>query len=239
MPGNILKNRFLAKRQCVCFKKGTKIMSDTLLDFVKDCYKAGKSHSEIRAVLLETGWAIEQVDDALSRYVNRSFPVAIPKPIVFASPRLVFLNIFYFLVLYLSIYDVVAILFTFLDYYLPDGLGRRAGIFYSSSSIGEAMRIYLATIICCVPLVWWSSRIISKAMEETKQRIPRIRLKLIYLTMFIGACVMLSNAICFIYYFLSGELGLRFIIKVAILSALTLGLFTFYRLEIVQTEIKA
>lgn len=214
-------------------------MSDTLIDFVKDCYKAGKSHNEIKAVLLETGWSTEQVDDVLGRFVDRSFPIAIPRPIVFASPRLVFLNIFYFLVLYLSIYNVVATLFTFLDQYLPDGLGRRAGAFYSSRSIGEAIRTYLATIICCVPLVWWSSRIISKAMEETKQRIPRIRLKLIYLTMFIGACVMLGNAICFIYYFLSGELGLRFMIKVAILSTLTLGLFTFYRVEIKQTETKA
>jgi len=214
-------------------------MSDTLIDFVKDCYKAGKSHNEIKAVLLETGWSTEQVDDVLGRFVDCSFPIAIPRPIVFASPRLVFLNIFYFLVLYLSIYNVVATLFTFLDKYLPDGLGRMAGAFYSSRSIGEAIRSYLARIICCVPLVWWSSRIISKAMEETKQRIPRIRLKLIYLTMFIGACVMLGNAICFIYYFLSGELGLRFMIKVAILSTLTLGLFTFYRVEIKQTETKA
>jgi len=214
-------------------------MSETLIDFVTDCYKAGKSHNEIRVVLSEAGWSTDQVDDVLGRFVDRSFPVAIPRPIVFASPRLVFLNIFYFLVLYLSIFNVVATLFTFLDQYLPDGLGRMAGAFYSSRSIGEAIRTYLATIICCVPLVWWSSRIISKAMEETKQRIPRIRLKLIYLTMFIGACVMLGNAICFIYYFLSGELGLRFMIKVAILSTLTLGLFTYYRVEIKQTETKA
>ena len=214
-------------------------MSDTLIDFVKDCCKVGKSHKEIKAVLLETGWSTEQVDDVLGRFVDSSFPIAIPRPIVFASPRLVFLNIFYFLVLYLSVYNVVATLFTFLDQYLPDGLGRMAGAFYSSRSIGEAIRTYLATIICCVPLVWWSWRIISKAMEETKQRIPRIRLKLIYLTMFIGACVMLGNAICFIYYFLSGELGHRFMIKVAILSMVTLGLFTFYRVEIKQTETKA
>ena len=80
---------------------------------------------------------------------------------------------------------------------------------------------------------------ISRAMEETKQRIPRIRLKLIYLTMFIGACVMLGNAICFVYYFLSGELGLRFILKVLILTALTVGLFAYYRAEIKQTETKA
>ena len=99
------------------------------IDFVKDCCKAGKSHNEIKAVLLETGWSTEQVDDVLGRFVDRTFPIAIPRPIDFASPRLVFLNIFYFLVLYLSNYSLVATLFTFLDQYLPDGLGRIAGAF--------------------------------------------------------------------------------------------------------------
>lgn len=214
-------------------------MTDVLIDFIKDAHKAGKTHSEIRNVLKETGWADEQINEALSRFVDRSFPVAIPRPVIFASPRLVFLNIFYFLVLYLAIYDVVALLFTFLDYYLPDGLGRMHGAFYSHRSIGEAIRWYLATIVCSVPLVWWSGRVIARAIRETQQRIPRIRLKLIYLTMFIGACVMLSTAVSFIYYFLSGELGLRFLIKVAILSALTIGLFSYYRVEIKQTEIEA
>jgi hypothetical protein len=131
-------------------------------------------------------------------------------------------------------------LFTFLDYYLPDGLGRMHGTFYHSyRPIGEAIRWYLATIICCVPLGWWSSRIIRKAIEETKQRIPRIRLTLIYLTMFVGSCVLLGNATSFIYYFLSGELGMRFIIKILILSALVLGLFASYRIEIKQTETEA
>ncbi len=92
-------------------------MPEALIDFVKDCYKAGKTHNEIRNVLKEAGWADEQIDEALGRFVDRAFPVAIPKSIVFASPRLVFLNIFYFLVLYLSIYNVVAMLFTFLDHY--------------------------------------------------------------------------------------------------------------------------
>lgn len=214
-------------------------MADALIDFIKDSYKVGKTHNEIRAVLTETGWSTDQIEDALGRFVDRSFPVAIPRPAIFASPRLVFLNIFYFLVLYLSIYNVVATLFTFLDYYLPDGLGRMQGAFYSTHSVGEKIRGYLATIICCIPLVWWSNRVITRAMEETQQRIPRIRLKLIYLTIFVGACVMLGNSVCLIYYFLSGELGLRFIIKVAILSTLTLGLFAFYRLEIKQTESKA
>ena len=212
---------------------------EALIEFIKESCKAGKSHADIRAVLIESGWSEAQVDEALGQYVDKPFPVAIPKPVVFASPRLVFLNIFYFLVLYLAVYDVVAILFTFLDYYLPDGLGRMHGAFRGSSSIGESLRSYLATVICCVPLVWWSNGAITKAIAETRQRIPKIRLKLVYLTMFIGACVLLGNGICFVYYFLSGELGMRFLIKVVILTAVVAGLFSYYEIEIKQTESNA
>lgn len=214
-------------------------MSEILGEFIKDACKAGKSHSEIRAVLKECGWAESQIDDALAAFVDLPFPVAIPRAIVFASPRLVFLNIFYFLVLYLSIYNVVAILFTFLDYHLPDGLGRFQGAWRSYRPIGESIRWYLATIVCCVPLVWWSNRIVIRAMDETKQRIPRVRLKLIYLTMFIGACVLLGNAMCLIYYYLSGELSLRFAIKVAILTLLVSGIYVYYKVEIKQSESSA
>ncbi len=69
-------------------------MSESLIEFVKDCTRAGKTHSEIREVLLESSWAKEQIDESLGRFVDRNFPVAIPKAMVFASPRLVFLNIF-------------------------------------------------------------------------------------------------------------------------------------------------
>lgn len=214
-------------------------MSEVLHEFIKDCTKAGKTHADIRSILLETGWATEQVSEALERYVDRAYAVAIPRPIVFASPRLVFLNVFYFLVLYLSIYSTVSLLFTFLDHYLPDGLGQAPDTLSGYRPIGDAIRWNIASILCLVPLVAWSARIIRQAIAETKQRIPRIRLKLIYLTIFIGACVMLGNVTCFLYYFLSGELGLRFMLKVMILSTLVAGLFASYRVEIKQTEIKA
>lgn len=215
-------------------------MSEELKNFVKDCYKAGKSHSEIEEVLKEAGWDNALVSEALGRFEDRDFPVAIPKYVVFASPRLVFLNLFYFLVLYLCIYNVVSMLFTFLDYNLPDGVQQMRGSYYKSHRpIGESLRWYLSMVICTLPLVWWSSRIIKNAFMNTKQRIPRIRLILVYLTMFFGACVMLGNVACFINYFLSGELGLRFIIKVLILSSLVAGLYVYFKIEINETECKA
>lgn len=210
--------------------------SDVLVEFVKDARKAGKNLAETREVLIQSGWEPARVSEALSRFVDRDFPVAVPKPIVYASPRLTFLNLFHFLVLYLSTYHVVATLFTLLDFYLPDGLGRRIGFFYNYGSIGEALRDHIAVIVVGVPLVYLSNIVIQAAIFETKQAIPQIRLKLIYLTMFIGACVMLGNGICFVHYFLAGELSIRFMIKLGILSLLALAGFVFFKLETKDTE---
>lgn len=214
-------------------------MSHTLVEFIKDSCRAGKTHDDIRSVLKEGGWPDEEVEGALRKFVDRDYPVAIPKPVIFASPRLIFLNLFHFVVLYLATYDVIALLFTFLDYYMPDGLGRMQGAFYSSHPIGEAMRTNLAIVICTVPLVWLTSVVINRAIRSSKQPIPRIRLNLIYLTLFIGACVMLGNGVCFVNYFLSGELGARFLIKVAILTATTLGFFFYYKYETQEAEARA
>ena len=213
-------------------------MDEAITEFVKDACKAGETRESIEDALRDAGWDDEQIKEALAKFHYKKFPVAIPKPKAYSSPRIVALNVFYFLVLYMSVYSVIAILFTFLDYYLPDGLGRWRGSFYGYDPIGEQIRGYLATVICCIPLVYFSNRIVLKAIEQSRQGIPRVRLKLIYFTMFVGACVMLGNAICFIYYFLSGELGMRFIIKVCILSTLIAGLFAYYRAEIRESEEK-
>lgn len=210
-------------------------MADILNDFVKDCYKIGKGHAEIRAILLESGWARGQIDEVLDRFVDTAYPVAVPKPAPFASPRLVFLNVIYFLVLFLSIFNVGGMLFNFLDYYLPDGL-QGIHSFYSFSQFEEAIRTKMAMIACCVPLVWWISRLISKSVYETGQRHLMVRLKGIYFTMFVGVCVMLATAITFIYFFLSGELGLRFILKVLIVTLINIGVFVVYRSELRQAE---
>ncbi len=218
---------------------GSTPMNEELANFVRDSLSAGREIDEISEVLRDAGWESAQVEMALSRYHLRPFPVPIPKPRPYASPRLAFLNLFHFVVAYVTVWNVVDLLFTFLDYYLPDGLGRMQGMFRSYSPISEAIRGNLATIICAVPLVFWTNKLIDIASTKRKQAIPRIRLVFIYLTLFIGGCVMLGSATCLVYYFLSGELGVRFLIKVAILGTLTLGSYLFYRVETKATEEQA
>lgn len=214
-------------------------MSQILTDFIKDATKAGKGRDEINTVLREAGWPEDELRTCWAKFYDKPFPVPVPRPVVYASPRLTALNLFYFVVLYTTIYSSVAIVFTFLDYHLPDGLGRKAGMFYSNNPIGESIRHYLASILVAAPLVAVSYRLLQKIMASIGQFIPVMRLRLLNLTLFIAAMVMLCNGITFVYYFLSGELSIRFVIKVIVLSAVCFGIYHYFKPELKRNEQKA
>lgn len=214
-------------------------MSATLLDFVKDASRLGKSREEINAVLKTAGWPEDQLAAFWSKYSDAPFPVPVPKPTVYASPRLTMLNLFFFIVLYITIYSALSILFTILDYNLPDGRGQMRGIYYSSQPIADAIRGYLAAIFVSAPLVYFTSRQLNKSMVAIGQFIHGTRLKLMNLSLLIAALVILCNFISFSYYFLSGELSIRFILKVLILTATSAGIYYFFKPEIAAFEKKA
>jgi hypothetical protein len=210
-----------------------------LLDFVKDASRLGKNRSEINEALRAASWPEEQLNTFWSQYHDVPFPVPVPKPTLHASPRLTTLNLFFFIVLYGAIYSAISIVFTLLDYHLPDGLGRMQGAHYSNKPIGDSLRSYLAGLFACAPLVYFSSQKLYKIMAATGQYIHVIRLKLMNLTLLIAALIMLGDFIGFIYYLLSGELGIRFILKVLILTTTSAGLYYYFKPEIAAFEKKA
>jgi len=214
-------------------------MSAALLDFVKDASRLGKSREEINAALKTAGWPEDQLAAFWSKYSDTAFPIPVPKPTVYASPRLTMLNLFFFIVLYITTYSAISILFTILDYHLPDGRGQMRGMYYSAQPIADAIRGYLAAIFVSAPLVYFTSRQLHKSMAAIGQFIHGTRLKLMNLSLLIAALVVLCNFISFTYYFLSGELSIRFLLKVLILTAASAGVYYFFKPEIAAFEKKA
>ena len=212
---------------------------DELDDFIRSAAARGADFAKIRSALTGAGWEQERVDKALGRYVETDLGVPAPKPRAFVSPRLFFMHCFYFVLLYLIAYNFISILFTFLDAYLPDGLGRKGGFYYSYHSYSDPIRAIqdnLAALIVATPVFWLTERALEKAQIRAGQSIPRIRLILAYFTIFIGSCVLLGESILFVYYLLRGELGLRFMIKVAILTLSVLGIWAYHRTELSRDE---
>lgn len=214
-------------------------MSAALLDFVKDASRLGKSRDEINIALKAAGWPEDQLTAFWSKYSEAPFPIPVPKPTLYASPRLTTFNLFFFIVLYISIYSAISILFTLLDYHLPDGRGEMRGIYYSSQPIADAIRGYLAAIFVSAPLVYVSAGMLKKAMAATGQFLHSTRLKLMNLSLLIAALIILGEFIGFVYYFLSGELSVRFVLKVLILTATSAGVYCYFKPEMAAFEKRA
>lgn len=215
-------------------------MSAILNEFIIDAARAGKSRADIKAALKAAGWSDELVADAFSNFAEVDFPVPVPKPSANVSARYLALNLFFFLVLLLVICGGCSIVFTMLDYYLPDGHGETRGMFYSSHrSLGESLRSYLAMILVCTPLMIFTGKKIAVINRNYTQGVPLIRLRLIYLTYLIAGVVLLIDFIMFAYYFLSGELSIRFVIKVGVCFAAAAAAYYYFQPEAGNAEKKA
>lgn len=214
-------------------------MSAALLEFVKDASRLGKNRDEINAALKTAGWPADQLEAFWGKYSDAPFAIPVPKPALYASPRITTLNLFFFIVLYITLFSTISIIFTVLDYNLPDGRGQMRGLYYSSAPIADTIRGYLAAIFASAPLVFISARLLKKSMVSSGQYLHATRLKLMNLSLLCAALIVLSDFITFIYYFLSGELSLRFVLKVLVLAATSAGVYLFFKPEIAAFEKKA
>lgn len=212
-------------------------MAKELDEFVRKATASGQPREKIAQAMVQAGWPENTVKETMGRfYFADSFPIAVPRPGSFASPRISVLNVFSFILLYTMIYVVVGILFSILDHYLPDGLGRYGYGYYYAPSLASAIGDNFAILIVAVPAFLGIERARVKASERMKQELPRLRLWLINLTSLIGWIVLFCMACGAVHYFLKGELGLRFLAKLAILGAVVAGSNLYYRLEMRKAE---
>lgn len=205
--------------------------------FVREATLAKQSREKITEALSAAGWPQATIRETMERYhFAESFPVAVPRPGTFASPRISVLNVFSFILLYTIIYVSLAILFTILDHYLPDGLGRYGYGYYYAADLASAIRGEFAVLIVAVPALMGIERARKKDTERLRQTMPRLRLWLINLTSLIGWITLFCVTCGAVHYFLEGELGIRFVLKLAIVALVVLGSNLYYRLEVRKAE---
>ena len=68
------------------------------------------------------------------------------------------------------------------------------------------------------------------------KRLSAVRRWLTYLTLFIAACVLVGDLITLVHAFLSGELTLRFALKVGVVALIAGGIFGWYLWDLRQEE---
>jgi hypothetical protein len=143
------------------------------------------------------------------------------------SPKHVFLHLFSISMLYITIINVLTLIFQFINNAIKDKLITDYG--FSVYNSHNLVRFGLASIIIVFPLFIWSSWYLNKLYLKTPQiRQMKTRKWLIYLTLFILALIIVGDFIRAVWGFLGGEISLRFILKAISVLIISGGIFGYY-----------
>ncbi|MBI2644183.1 MAG: hypothetical protein HYW95_01585 [Candidatus Wildermuthbacteria bacterium] len=206
-------------------------MTNELYIFVKESLEKGAGRREIEEALIRAGWQKEEVKQALSSFAELNFPVPVPKPKPYLQAREAFLYLVSFITLYITAFSFGALVFAFIDRAFPDPLAV-GGRFYSSglraaiSAIIVAFPIYLA-------LIWQLTKSEARDPERKKSRIAKW---LTYLTLVIGAGIIIGDLITLLTNLLGGELTPRFTLKALTVLVITGSIFGYYLWKLRQAE---
>ena len=152
------------------------------------------------------------------------------------SPKYVFLNLFTFALLYVSVVSFIALLFQYIGITFPDAL---QGYLYGSY---DTVRSASAALLVCFPVFLGLSWLLQRDMRVTPNlRDMRIRKWLMSLTLFVAAVTIIIDLIQVIYRFYGGEITTQFFLKlltVIVVSAAVFGYYFWeYRLEAAPSKI--
>ena len=208
-------------------------MTNDLQQFVKEALEKGISRTEIHAKLLEAGWQQDEVKNAVRYYAEVDFPIAVPRPKPYMSAREAFLYLIMFLTLYISAISTGSLLFSFINRFIPDPVLSQ----YAVDASGSAIRSATAALIITFPIFLFVANLLQKAIQrDPAKRGSKVRKWLTYLTLFIAAVSIIVDLIVLVGSLLSGELGTRFLLKVAIVLLIAGTAFGYYLWDLRRDE---
>ena len=205
---------------------------DELAGFVRESLLRGVARGEVERALGEAGWRPEQVRRALGAWADVAFPVPVPRPRPYLSARDAFLYLVLFTALYISAFNLGALLFQFIERAFPDPAMRHVDAAWRRS-----IRWAVANLVVAFPLFVLLSVSLERAIRrDPTRRTSRIRKWLTYLTLFVGAGVLIGDVIALVNGLLAGELTTRFVLKVLVVGAIAGTVFGTYLWDLRQDE---
>ena len=199
-------------------------MSPSLAEFIAHARSRGMDHATIRMLLLSAGWKEKDVARALAAH---SLDIPVPSPPDGGGARDAFLQLSAFAALYASAIATVSLLFDYVNRMRPDpALGEGAR---SEAWALQSVRWSLATLLVAFPVFIAQSRFLLREMAvEPEKSWSGVRRWLTYSTLFVASVALASDVVTLVFYFLEGELSIRFLLKVAIVCLVSGMAFAYY-----------
>ncbi len=206
-------------------------MNEELRQFIKDSLEKGQDRDAIRSVLVEAGWQEREISTALASFAEVDFPVAVPRPRPYLHAREAFLYLVSFISLYVFAFSLGAVFFGLIDHHFSSSIYR-----YDPGP-SAAQTTALAAIIVAFPLYLFLMRRLTAAVAaDPERRQSLIRRWLTYLTLVVGAAIILGDVIALLARLLAGDPTAGFVLKVVAVLIIIGPIFGYYLWDMRQAE---
>lgn len=139
------------------------------------------------------------------------------------TPRDVFLHLLNIFAFYTSVISFITLSIQYIETIFPDSLN-----FYYTG-MADAIRRSTSILVIAIPVFLLTSWLLSKVMGSIQEKKDfKLRKWLIYFTLFISAITIIVDLITFVNNFLSGELTIRFFLKVLVVLLVASAVFGYY-----------
>ena len=207
-------------------------IDDELNGFVRDALSRGTPRTAVADVLARAGWEGHQVKGALAGFAEVDFPIPVPRPRAYLSPREAFMYLVLFCTLYVSAFNLGSLIFELINRAFPDPADARLQVWSTLR-----VRWAIASLIVSFPVFLFVSRLTRRDVSrDPRKRASRVRRWLTYLTMFVAAGVLIGDVTCLVYYLLGGELTIRFVLKAATIFGIAGAAFGYYLTDLRADE---
>lgn len=207
-------------------------LSPDLLGFVKDSLERGVSRPDIEAALIRAGWPPQQVGQALARFADAAgFPIPVPRPSLSVKPREAFLYAVMFVALFVSAFNLGALVFGVVDLAFPHPQDPPEEV------TRDGVRWAVSVLVVACPVFLYVAAVIRRAVSsDPTARASRLRQQLTYVTLFVASCVLIGSFSAVVYNFLDGAVTVRFALKVLTVGAIAGAAFGYYFRDLREAE---
>ena len=208
--------------------------NEEISTFLKEGLERGLPRQELEQVLLKAGWPHDKVRGALGGFADVAFPIPVPRPAPYLSAREAFVYLVLFSSLYVSAYSLGSLLFAFIHRAFPDpSVDPAVALAATQEMIRWSISFLVVTFPVFAFVFWTNDRAVRK---DPGRRLSRVRQSLTYLTLFVGAAILIGVVTSIVYNLLGGELTARFALKVLTVGMITGAVFGYFLRDVRKKE---
>ncbi len=199
--------------------------STDLQPFVDAAKERGAGDDFLASLLTQRGWPARDVYNTLGNWWERTTGVAVPaRRSTAGNARDAFLYLLAFSTLATWACALGSLWFHLLEYWLPDAVMNSFPYNFRATVTWQ-----VASILVALPAYFVAMRLIVNETRINPERLESgVRKWLTYIALLVTAGGLVSDLVCFLDYFLSGELTLRFVLKCVTVLIICGSIFWYY-----------